>query len=134
MQASLHSAHYASQETLFKSLHSTHYATSHLPALYVIESHEPPGFTCNRYQDFLRSSCVLTSRVPSPMMASPRLRLHTEDDSQHSACDCRERILLEQVLTLQLARLVAPKSLPAPMNRPDALEMGTTDLHDQFPI
>ncbi|KAH3802849.1 hypothetical protein DPMN_156542 [Dreissena polymorpha] len=38
-----------------------------------------------------------------------------------------ERILLEQVLTLQLARLVAPKSLSAPMKRPDALEMGTTD-------
>ncbi|KAH3864024.1 hypothetical protein DPMN_027036 [Dreissena polymorpha] len=114
-----------------------------------------PSPLSSHLADSLRSSCVLTSRVPSPMMASPRLQLHTEDDSQHSACDvrnghsageykpahlnclvvfmcsahgkCRERILLEQVLTLQLARLVAPKSLPAPMKRPDALEMGTTD-------
>ncbi|KAH3753775.1 hypothetical protein DPMN_188425 [Dreissena polymorpha] len=96
----------------------------HCPITFV----KPPGLTCNRYQDSLRSSCVLTSRVPPPMMASSRLQLHTEDDSQ------QERILLEQVLTLQLARLVAPRSMPAPMNRPDALEMGTTDSHDQFPI
>ncbi|KAH3726551.1 hypothetical protein DPMN_025810 [Dreissena polymorpha] len=46
---------------------------------------------------------------------------------------CRERILLEQVLTLQLARLVAPKSLPAPMKgqMPWRWEPLT---HDQFPI
>ncbi|KAH3754961.1 hypothetical protein DPMN_189641 [Dreissena polymorpha] len=100
---SLHSTHYASQETLFKSLHSTHYATSqytlyNLPALYVIESHEPPGLTCNRYQDSLRSSCVLTSRVPPPMMASPRLQLHTEDDSQQSACvRCKKRAFSRRI-------------------------------------
>ncbi|KAH3835279.1 hypothetical protein DPMN_108628 [Dreissena polymorpha] len=47
---------------------------------------------------------------------------------------CRESTLLEQVLTPQSARRVAPKSLPALMKRQDALEMGTTDSHDQFPI
>ncbi|KAH3835280.1 hypothetical protein DPMN_108629 [Dreissena polymorpha] len=35
------------------------------------------------------SSCVLTSRVQPPMMDFPRLQLHTEDDSQQSACDVR---------------------------------------------
>ncbi|KAH3782281.1 hypothetical protein DPMN_160194 [Dreissena polymorpha] len=41
---------------------------------------------------------------------------------------CRESTLLEQVLTLQSARRVAL------MKRQDALEMGTTDSHDQFHI
>ncbi|KAH3837275.1 hypothetical protein DPMN_110660 [Dreissena polymorpha] len=57
----------------------------HCPITFV----QPPGLTCNRYQDSLRSSCVLTSRVPPPMMASPRLQLHTEEDSEQSACDVR---------------------------------------------
>ncbi|KAH3834098.1 uncharacterized protein LOC127869938 [Dreissena polymorpha] len=48
-----------------------------------------PSPLSSHLADSLRSSCVLTSRVPSPMMASPRLQLHTEDDSQHSACDVR---------------------------------------------
>ncbi|KAH3792382.1 hypothetical protein DPMN_145878 [Dreissena polymorpha] len=98
--------------------------------MHGVQNYIDQVMSLHRYQDSLRSSCVLTSRVPPPMMASSRLQLHTEVNSQL----VMERILLEQVLTLQLARLVAPKSLPAPMNRPDALEMGTTDSHDQFPI
>ncbi|KAH3829777.1 hypothetical protein DPMN_103005 [Dreissena polymorpha] len=64
----------------------------------------------------------------------PRLQLHTEDDSQQSACDVRNGHSADEYKPAHLYCLLAPKSLQALMRRPDALEMGTTDSHDQFPI
>ncbi|KAH3843989.1 uncharacterized protein LOC127877285 [Dreissena polymorpha] len=71
-----------------------------------------------------------------------KVQFNSEDGLQQSACDSRHThsagrykpgYLDSLGLALQMVPLVAPESPPAPMKRPVALEMGTTDPH-KFPI